>query len=155
MTSMINRSPTIKVIAGILCSMLLSLSAAETTMNHETALKAYIEKLNTHAWDQIAPCVTEDAVFIFTEDTFVGKAAAKAAFEKTFKLIENEVFSLHDIAWTAVTESMAACHYEFRWKGLIGAQESSGGGRGTSVLRKVNSSWLIVHEHLGPYARKS
>jgi ketosteroid isomerase-like protein len=146
---MINRSPTMKIITGILCSMLLSLSAAET------ALKAYIENLNTHAWDQIAPCVTEDAVFIFTEDTFVGKAAAKAAFEMTFKLIENEVFSLHDIAWTAVTESMAACHYEFRWKGLIGAQESSGGGRGTSVLRKVNSSWLIVHEHLGPYARKS
>jgi len=149
MTLMINRSPTMKIITGILCSMLLSLSAAET------ALKAYIENLNTHAWDQIAPCVTEDAVFIFTEDTFVGKAAAKAAFEKTFKLIENEVFSLHDIAWTAVTESMAACHYEFRWKGLIGAQESSVGGRGTSVLRKVNSSWLIVHEHPGPYARKS
>jgi len=124
-------------------------------MNHETALTNYVEKLNTHSWEDIAPCVTEDAVFIFTEDTFVGKAAAKAAFEKTFKLIEKEVFSLHDIVWTAVTDDVATCHYEFRWKGLLSGQEASGGGRGTSILRKVNGRWLIAHEHLGPYPRKS
>jgi ketosteroid isomerase-like protein len=133
---------------------IVSLSAAETTMNHTTALSAYVEKLNTHSWEQIAPCVTEDAVFIFTEDTFIGHTAAKAAFEKTFKLIENEVFSLHDIVWTVVTEDVATCHYEFRWKGLISGQESSGGGRGTTILRKVDGRWLITHEHLGPYPRK-
>ncbi len=136
-------------------AMLLPLSAAEPIMNHATALSAYIEKLNTHSWEQIAPCVTEDVVFIFTEGTFVGKAAAKASFEKTFKLIQNEVFSLHDISWTAVTESMASCHYEFRWKGFIEGHEASGGGRGTSILRKVAGRWLIAHEHLGPYPRRS
>ncbi len=133
---------------------IVSLSAAETTMNHTTALSAYVEALNTHSWDRIAPHVAEDPVFIFTEDTFVGKAAAKAAFEKTFKLIENEVFSLHDIVWTVVTEDVATCHYEFRWKGLISGQESAGGGRGTTILRKVDGRWLIAHEHLGPYPRK-
>lgn len=143
-----------KSIAGTLLSLLLPLSAAEPIMNHETALSTYVEKLNTHSWEQIAPCVTEDAVFLFTEDTFVGKAAAKAAFEKTFKLIENEVFSLHDIAWTVVTDEVAACHYEFRWKGLISGQASSGGGRGTTILRRVDDRWLIAHEHLGPYPRK-
>jgi ketosteroid isomerase-like protein len=143
-----------KSIAGTLLSLLLPLSAAEPIMNHETALSSYVEKLNTHSWDQIAPCVTEDAVFLFTEDTFVSKAAAKAAFEKTFKLIENEVFSLHDIAWTVVTDEVATCHYEFRWKGLISGQESSGGGRGTTILRRVDGRWLIAHEHLGPYPRK-
>jgi len=137
-----------------LLSLLLPLSAADTIMNHESTLTTYIEKLNTHSREQIAPCITEDAVFIFTEDTFVGKASAKASFEKTFKLIENEVFSLHDIAWTAVTDDVATCHYEFRWKGLISGQESSGGGRGTTILRKVDGRWLITHEHLGPYPRK-
>lgn len=135
-------------------ALLLPLSAAETSMNHATTLTSYVEKLNTHSWDQIAPCVTEDAVFIFTEDTFVGKEAAKAAFEKTFKLIENEIFSLHDIVWTVVTEDVATCRYEFRWKGLISGQEAEGGGRGTSVLRKIDGRWLIAHEHLGPYPRK-
>jgi ketosteroid isomerase-like protein len=143
-----------KTLAFSLLSLLHPLSAAETPMNHETALTAYVEKLNTHSWDRIAPHVAEDAVFIFTEDTFVGKAAAKASFEKTFKLIENEVFSLHDIAWTVVTDDVAACRYEFRWKGLISGQESSGGGRRTSILRQVDGRWLITHEHLGPYPRK-
>lgn len=134
--------------------LIVSLSAAETTMNHTTALSAYVEALNTHSWGRIAPHVAEDAVFIFTEDTFIGHAAAKAAFEKTFKLIENEVFSLHDIVWTVVTENVATCHYEFRWKGLISGEESAGGGRGTTILRKVDGRWLIAHEHLGPYPRK-
>ena len=96
---------------------------AEITMNHINALSAYLEALNTHLWDQIAPHVAEDAVFIFTEDTFKGHAAAKAAFEKTFALIQDEHFSLHDIAWTVVTDDVAACRYEFRWKGLISGQD--------------------------------
>ena len=123
-------------------------------MNHTTALSSYVEALNTHSWDQIAPHVAEDAVFIFTEDTFVGKAAAKGAFEKTFKLIDNEIFSLHDLQWTVITHEAVACHYEFRWKGLISGQEASGGGRGTTILHKVAGQWLIAHEHLGPYPRK-
>jgi ketosteroid isomerase-like protein len=145
---------TMKSIACAILALLLPLSAAEPIMTHTTALSTYVEALNTHSWDRIAPHVAEDAVFIFTEDTFVGKAAAKAAFEKTFKLIENEVFSLHDIVWTVVTEDVAACRYEFRWKGLISGQDSSGGGRGTTILRKVDGRWLVAHEHLGPYPRK-
>lgn len=141
-------------IACALFALMFPLSAAEPTMNHEAALANYVEKINTHSWTQIAPCVTQDAVFIFTEGTFIGHTAARAAFEKTFKLIENEVFSLHDIQWTAITNEMASCHYEFRWKGLISGQEAEGGGRGTTILRKVDGRWLIAHEHLGPYPRK-
>lgn len=133
---------------------IVSMAAAPTDMNHATALSTYVEALNTHAWDRIAPHVAEDAVFIFTEDTFTGHTAAKAAFEKTFALIQDEHFSLHDIVWTVVTDEVAACRYEFRWKGLISGQEASGGGRGTTVLRKANGRWLIAHEHLGPYPRK-
>lgn len=130
------------------------LLAAEPVMNHESALASYVEKLNTHSWDQIVPHVAEEAVFVFTEGTFIGHAAAKTAFEKTFALIQNEVFSLHDIVWTVVTDEVAVCRYEFRWQGLISGQEAAGGGRGTSILRKTDGRWLIAHEHLGPYPRK-
>jgi ketosteroid isomerase-like protein len=147
-----------KTLAICFLSLLVPLStkakAKEPAMLHETALSTYVEALNTHSWEQIAPHVAKDAVFIFTEDTFIGHAAAKVAFEKTFQLIQNEVFSLHDVSWTAVTENMAACHYEFRWRGLIEGQEAAGGGRGTSILKKVAGRWLIIHEHLGPYPRK-
>ena len=143
-----------KLLNCLLFSTALGVFALDPVMNQEIALKTYVEKLNTHSWDRIAPHVAADAVFIFTEDTFIGHAAAKAAFEKTFKLIENEVFSLHDIVWTVVTDDVATCHYEFRWKGLISGQESAGGGRGTTILRKVDGRWLVAHEHLGPSARK-
>lgn len=124
-------------------------------MNPETALLAYAAALNTHSWEQIVPHIADGAVFIFTEGTFTGHAAAKAAFEKTFAVIQDEVFSLHDIAWTTVTTDVAACYYEFRWKGLINGQAASGGGRGTTILRKMDGKWLIAHEHLGPPPRKS
>lgn len=134
--------------------MIVPLPAAEPSMNPANALASYVTALNSHSWDQIVPHVAEDAVFIFTEGTFTGHAAAKTAFEKTFALIQDEQFSLHEISWTTVTDSVAACHYEFRWKGVIGGQEASGGGRGTSILRKAGGMWLIAHEHLGPYPRK-
>lgn len=124
-------------------------------MNHESAFASYIEKLNTHDWAQIAPHVAQDAVFIFTEGTFRGHEAAKAAFEKTFALIQNEEFSVHELLWTTVTDEVAVCHYEFRWKGLIHGQEAAGGGRGTSLLRKAQGQWLVAHEHLGPAPRLS
>lgn len=142
-----------KHLAILLFSLFQPLSAADTLMNHRDALTNYVQKLNTHSWSEIDPCVTQDAVFVFTENTFVGKEAAKAAFEKTFATIQEEVFTLHDISWTAVTESMASCHYEYRWKGRIDGQNASGGGRGTSILVKVEGHWLITHEHLGPYPR--
>jgi ketosteroid isomerase-like protein len=124
-------------------------------LDHTTALANYITRLNSHSWDQIEPYVTDDVTFIFTEKTFVGKAAAKAAFEKTFDTIQNEEYGLHGVIWTAVTDSMASCHYEYRWKGMIQGQEASGGGRGTSIFLKLAGRWLIAHEHLGPYPRQS
>jgi ketosteroid isomerase-like protein len=38
---------------------------------------------------------------------------------------------------------------------LIEGQETTGGGRGTTILRKVDGRWLIAHEHLGPGPRRS
>lgn len=143
-----------KTLVFALLPLLQFLQASETIMSHTAALSAYVEALNTHSWEKMAPHVAQEAVFIFTEDTFIGHAAAKVAFEKTFALIENEHFSLHDIVWTVVTNDVAVCRYEFRWKGLISGQESSGGGRGTTILRRTNGHWLIAHEHLGPYPRK-
>ena len=50
--------------------IIVSLSAAEPTMNHETALTTYVEKFNTHLWEQIAPHVTKEAT------TFAGKVSS-------------------------------------------------------------------------------
>lgn len=133
---------------------LQSLAASESSVNHQDALANYVQKLNTHAWDQIAPLVADDAVFIFSEGTFIGKNAAQAAFEKTFRLIQDGEYSIDEISWTVEREGVASCHYEFRWKGMIDGSPAAGGGRGTSILINVDGKWLVAHEHLGPHPRK-
>lgn len=116
------------------------------------ALEHYVRSLNSHRWAEIAHLMTEDAVFIFSEGTHVGKAAARAAFEKTFAHISDEQYWTTDLKWTAVTPHLASCHYLFHWKGQVGGKEAHGSGRGTTVLLKSGERWLIAHEHLGPSA---
>lgn len=42
----------------------------------------------------------------------------------------------------------AVCIYTFSWRGTVDGQIASGSGRGTNVLKKIDGSWHIVHEHL-------
>lgn len=121
-----------------------------THIDHAHALDDYVRRLNTHRWTDVAPLVSDDAVFIFSEGTHIGKAAAKVAFEKTFAHIEDETYWTTDVQWTAVTNTMACCHFLFHWHGKIEGKEQSGEGRGSSTLIKLNGRWLIAQEHLGP-----
>lgn len=143
-----------KHLSCLLFSLAMVLPTKGSNISHEEALTDYVQRLNTHSWEQIAPVMTDSVVLIFTEGSFVGKEAAKAAFEKTFNLIKEEHYSIHNVTWTVVTDKVASCHYEFRWKGVIDGQEASGGGRGTTILIKTNDRWMIAHEHLGPVPRK-
>lgn len=122
-------------------------------MDHVAALQNYVRCLGSHRWELIDPLVTEDVVFIFSEGTHIGKAAAKTAFENTFAHIADEEYWTTDLKWTTATPTMACCHYLFHWKGYIAGKEANGSGRGTSVLVKVDGKWLIAHEHLGPLAK--
>ncbi|HEX6384718.1 MAG TPA: nuclear transport factor 2 family protein, partial [Anaerolineae bacterium] len=97
----------------------------------------------------MADLIHEEAVFIFSEGTFRGKAEIAQAFEKTFQSIQNEKYRIRDPEWLVITDDVAACIYEFRWQGIVNGQEMSGGGRGTTILQKTNKGWQIVHEHLG------
>lgn len=38
-------------------------------MPHAALLEAYEKRLNSHRWEEIAPLIDEDAIFIFTEGT--------------------------------------------------------------------------------------
>ncbi|MBS0633449.1 MAG: nuclear transport factor 2 family protein [Verrucomicrobia bacterium] len=119
---------------------------------HEKLLDDYVAALNTHDWAKVAPLVDEDAVFIFSEGTFVGKPAIQQAIEKTFALIANETYVVRNQRWSVVTDRMACCYYEFAWSGLIGGKPANGHGRGTSVVCLRDGVWVVAHEHLGPPA---
>ncbi|MBN8950619.1 MULTISPECIES: nuclear transport factor 2 family protein [unclassified Rhizobium] len=117
-------------------------------MNPEDHMRLYAEKINLHRFDAVAPLISADAVFWFTDGTYKGTDAIRAAFEDTWKKLNNDIYWLEDIQWIATGESTASCIYRFRWRTSINDKILEGYGRGTTVLRKEAGDWKIIHEHL-------
>ena len=51
--------------------------------------------LGAHTWEAIEPLIDDDACFIFSDGTFVGKANIENAIRKTFALIDSGDFDQH------------------------------------------------------------
>lgn len=111
-------------------------------------LRLYEQETNTHRFERLAPLIADNAVYWFSDGSFHGKAAIKAAIEKTWQTIQDEDYTLENIQWLVNTENVAVCIYQFRWQGKVEGQIRQGAGRGTSVLEKFNGNWQVVHEHL-------
>jgi ketosteroid isomerase-like protein len=111
-------------------------------------LADYIKQTNTHNFDRVAPLIDEYAVFWFTSGSFCGLDAIRGAFEKTWAMIQDEVYAIEDVEWLTETDAAAACLYTYRWQGMIGGVACEGSGRGTTVLVNDGVRWLIIHEHL-------
>lgn len=111
-------------------------------------LKAYEHANNSHIWTNVEPFVASDATYWFTDGSYKGIEEIRAAIEKTFMKIQDEVYEISNIHWPLVSDKNAVCTYNFSWRGVVDGQIASGSGRGTNVLKKQNDSWQIVHEHL-------
>lgn len=115
----------------------------------QSLAEEYQRLTNTHRFDEVAPLISTDALYWFSNGTtHEGMDAIRAVFEHNWSLIRNEEYRLEQIRWLAQDERIAVCVYRFRWEGDTAAGRESGSGRGTSVLLKVNGAWQIVHEHL-------
>lgn len=114
----------------------------------ETFLAEYVRRTNTHRFDEVAPLVDEEAVFWFTSGSWRGLAAIRAAFERTWAMILDEVYTVEDVEWLTVDDASATCIYTYHWRGMIDGVSREGSGRGTNILRKDGGQWRIVHEHL-------
>lgn len=117
---------------------------------HET-LKKYSTEVNRHDFKLLLPLLASDCTFWFTSGTYVGLEATRGAFEKTWGMIQNEVYRLEDVTWIAEDTAAAACTYTYHWEGLIKGEKRAGKGRGTSVFRRDKDGWKIVHEHLSAF----
>jgi ketosteroid isomerase-like protein len=111
-------------------------------------IQQYEEALASQEWQRVEPLMHDDVCVIFATGTFKGKAEVQKAFEDNFSLIEDEKYSISNLHWVFLGNESATCLYDFHWQGLINAQPSSGGGRGTSVLLNVAGKWQILAEHL-------
>lgn len=111
-------------------------------------LKQYEEATNSHNFDNVAPLIAKEAVYWFSDGSYEGLASIREAFEAAWNTVKDEVYTISNIRWLAVSDTAAVCVYDFSWKGLIDGESKSGGGRGTNALAKTGKGWQIVHEHL-------
>ena len=108
----------------------------------------YGEAINEHRFEVLLPVLSADVVFWFSSGSFCGIDAARQAFERTWLRISDETYWLEELSWVSQGDSSASCIYQFHWQGLVNGKPSEGRGRGTSVLRREDDGWEIVHEHL-------
>jgi ketosteroid isomerase-like protein len=112
-------------------------------------MRTYEAAANAHNLDMTLDLIADDAIYLFSDQSaHVGKDAIRKAIEANFDVIKNERYSIEGLIWLTDSKEVAACVYEFNWSGEIDGQVASGGGRGTTVLRRVAGNWRIAHEHL-------
>lgn len=131
---------------------------ATTTINdplrHEldAFLAVYEKAANSRDFDQVAPCIADDATFWFTNGTFNGKDEIRKAFEDTWANIQDETYTISDVHWVAANDSVAVCTYKFKSDGVVDGKRQIYEGHGTNVLKRLGDGWQIVHEHLSKEA---
>ena len=112
-------------------------------------MQAYETAANAHNLEGMLELISEDAVFLFSNQTaHLGKAAIRTAIQTNFEGIKAESYRISNIAWLVDTPDVAVCVYEFDWSGEINGKPASGGGRGSSVIRRIGDHWRIMLEHL-------
>jgi ketosteroid isomerase-like protein len=113
-------------------------------------LGEYIRSTNSHQFDAVALLIDDEAVYWFSNGSYRGVSAIRAAFKKTWSIIQDEEYAIEDLEWVTIDEQTATCIYTYRWRGVIDGAVREGIGRGTNVLRNDGRQWRIVHEHLSP-----
>lgn len=118
-------------------------------MTPDEFMKRYEKATGSHDLEGTLQLIADDAIYFFSDtSSHVGKAAVRDVLSKNFDSIRNESYQLSGLRWLAANDDVAACVYEFSWSGEIDGEPRSGSGRGTSVLRRAETGWLVVHEHL-------
>lgn len=121
---------------------------AEMSNELNTLLEAYEKAANSRDFNNVASFIADDAVFWFTNGEFNGKPSIQKAFEDTWSHIQDETYTISDVQWVAATYWASACTYTFRSAGMVGGKQQVYEEHGTNVLRRIDGSWRIVHEHL-------
>jgi ketosteroid isomerase-like protein len=114
----------------------------------EEFMRAYEKAANSRNFDKVAPLLSDEAIFWFSNGSYTGIESIKLAFEKTWCRIRDEEYSIMHLKWLINGVDCAVCVYEFVSKGTVDGKASEFGGRGTNVLKKTDNEWTIIHEHL-------
>lgn len=119
-------------------------------LRHEldTFLETYEKAANSKNFNEVVPLIADHAVFWFTDGTFEGKEPIRKAFEATWGKLQDETYSVSNIEWVVASYWNSVCIYTFKSESIVDGKRRVYEGRGTNVLRRLNGSWRVVHEHL-------
>jgi hypothetical protein len=105
-------------------------------------------------FDLLHDLVDEHAFFRFNDGDHRGRAAIRAAFEKTWRgdpTVKKACFYLSDIVVLCTDQASASATYTYHWEGAQGDRSFKLQGRGTRVLAWRDGHFCIVHEHLSRF----
>ena len=105
-------------------------------------------------FDLLEDMIDERAYVRFNDGDHVGRAAVRAAFEKTWRgdpTVVKAAFYLSDIVVLTTDVASATATYTYVWEGAQGDQRFRIQGRGTRVLAFDGEDFRIVHEHLSAF----
>jgi ketosteroid isomerase-like protein len=115
----------------------------------EDAMIAYERATNSHDVEATLSLVDEDAIYLFSDGSVhVGRREIETVIRRSFYLIRDESYSIDNLTWLVKSGEVAACVYDYSWSGTIHGEPASGSGRGTTILRRSQGGWKVVHEHL-------
>jgi Domain of unknown function (DUF4440) len=130
---------------------------SQAALNREAVvqfLHRFEEIAEQEDFTKIEEMIHERAFFRFNDGDFVGRAAVRGAFEKTWKGSSNvrkERFYLTDIIVLSTDLTSAAVTYTYNWEGVMDARQFKIQGRGTRVLVNEQGRLQIIHEHLSRF----
>jgi ketosteroid isomerase-like protein len=120
-------------------------------------LNRFEEIAEKENFDLIQDMIHENAFFRFNDGDFVGRAAVRGAFEKTWKgsaTAKKERFFLRDIVVLSVDADSATATYTYNWEGTTEGRAFRIQGRGTRVLVRAQGRLQIIHEHLSRFPKQ-
>lgn len=108
-----------------------------------------IRRMRAKDLDATLALIADDAVYFWSNGAALfGRAAIAEALAENFAAINQDTYDVDDVTWVAESRDVAACVFAFRWSGLMDGERVSGRGRGATVLRRGDTGWQVVHEHL-------
>lgn len=134
-------------VASLLAANTAAMASSDTA---EAAFERYRTKINTHDFDQLAQdVIAPDALFVFTEKTHRGIDEVRAAFNHTWSVLPDEVYTMSDAQWLARDRDTAVVVFRYSYKGTLkNGQPLTGGGHGTNLYKRTSSGWRLAYEHL-------
>ena len=114
----------------------------------DTFLTAYEEAINRKDLEQVMSLLAKDAIFSSPNaDSLKGRSSIRNALEEAWKDGQEETLALHEREWTLATYWTSVCTYQFTVEGRLKDQHQRCEGHRTAVLRRLDGSWRILHEH--------